>query len=313
MNKGKILVTPRSLSEQGHPYLDRLRLAGYEVLMPFPGRQPSGEELHSVLPECIGYLAGVEKIDGQLLSSCKKLLVISRNGVGIDNIDVVAAKEANIAIEIAAGANARGVAELAIALMFSLVRQIPQTNSSIKAGKWNRMKGMELYGKTLGIFGTGQVGRQVASIASGIGMNILAYDLYPSSSLDKELSIKYVKEEQLLSGSDIITLHCPAGASPLIDNKAIGLMKTGTYLINTARSSLVDDTALLTAINSGKVAGYAADAFPSEPPELTELLLHEKVLVSAHIGGFTEESVNRGTEAAVMNLLRFLEGHTPGN
>ena len=134
MNKGKILVTPRSLSKNGHPLLRKLEDAGYEVLMPFPGRQPDEKELLSVLPGCIGYLAGVEKIPGRLLAQCENLKVISRNGVGIDNVDEKAAEEHGISIKIARGANSRGVAELTIALMLSLVRSIPQTSNALKNG-----------------------------------------------------------------------------------------------------------------------------------------------------------------------------------
>jgi len=307
MNKGKILVTPRSLSKNGHPGLAELETAGYEVLTPFPGKMPTEDQLIKILPGCIGYLAGVEKVSAGLLEKCPNLRVISRNGVGIDNVDKNAADEMDISLKITPGANSRGVAELTIGLMFSLVRSIPQTNTSIKTGYWDRLKGMEIQGKTLGVVGTGMIGQQVISMATGIGMKILAYDLYPNESLGNRDDVKYCSMEELLSGSNIITLHCPAGDTPLINETAILQMKQDSYLINTARSALVDDPALFSALQSGRLSGYAVDAFDKEPPELTPLLQHQKVITTAHIGGFTMESVNRATFAAVKNILDILE------
>ncbi len=307
MKKGKILVTPRSLSKNGHPGLAELETAGYEVLTPFPGRMPTEDQLIKFLPDCIGYLAGVEKVSAGLLEKCPGLRVISRNGVGIDNVDKKAAEKMDISLKITPGANSRGVAELTIGLMFSLIRSIPQTNSSIKAGNWDRLKGMEIQGKTLGVVGTGMIGQQVISMAAGMGMKILAYDLYPNDSLENRENFKYCSMEELLSKSDIVTLHCPAGDNPLIDETALLQMKQGSYLINTARSALVHEEYVLTALESGKLNGYAVDAFDKEPPEPSPLLQHNKVITTAHIGGFTTESVDRATFAAVKNLLDVLE------
>ncbi len=210
--------------------------------------------------------------------------------------------------EMTPGANSRGVAELTIGLMFSLVRSIPQVNNSIKSGDWDRPGGMEIQGKILGVVGTGMIGQQVISMATGMGMRILACDLYPNESLENRDDVQYCSMEELLGESDIVTLHCPAGNTVLIGRTAITQMKQGSCLINTARSALVDDQALLTALESGKLSGYAADVFDNEPPELTALLLHERVITTAHIGGFTTESVDRAARAAVKNILEILEG-----
>ncbi len=306
MNKGKILITPRSLSKNGHPGLMDLETAGYEVLTPFPGVMPSKEQLKEILPGCIGYLAGVENISAGLLEKCPNLRVISRNGVGIDNVDKKAAEKMGISLKITPGANSRGVAELTIGLLFSLIRSIPQTNTSIKAGNWNRLKGMEIQGKNLGVVGTGMIGQQVISMATGMGMKILAHDLYPNKSLGNRDDVDYCSMEKLLHGSDIVTLHCPAGKTPLIDETAILQMRQGGYLINTARAALIDAPVLLSALESGKLSGYAVDTFDKEPPELTPLLQHKKVITTAHIGGFTTESVDRATQASVKNILDVL-------
>lgn len=307
MFKGKILVTPRSLSKKGHPGLKILEAAGYKVLTPFPGEMPETDQLMKILPDCIGYLAGVEKINAELLENCPDLKVISRNGVGIDNVDKISAEKMDITLKITPGTNSRGVAELTIGLLFSLVRSIPQTNNSIKEGNWDRLKGMEIQGKTLGVVGTGMIGQQVISMAKGMGMKILAYDLYPNESIGNRDDVCYSTMEKLLKESDIVTLHCPCGNTPLIDETAITQMKQKSYLINTGRSALVDAPAILSALQSGKLSGYAVDVFDKEPPEITPLLKHKKVITTAHIGGFTAESVDRSTRAAVRNILDVLE------
>lgn len=309
-NKGSILVTPRSLSQNGHPLLDILTEAGYEVLLPYPGKQPTPKELKETLPGCVGYLAGVEKISAELLSLCPDLKVISRNGVGVENVHMAAAEDLGIAVEITRGANSHGVAELAIGLMFSLLRNIPAANNSIKAGGWVRKLGVELSGKTIGILGTGQVGQHTARMASALGMNVLAYDLYPLHKLEKQIpSFRYTPVQDVLRKSDVVTLHCPAGEKPLLDKNEISSMKQGCYVINTARAALVDQEAMLSALESGSIAGYAVDAFDSEPPELTPLLKHPNVILTAHIGGFTKEGVHGATKAAIENLLKVLENY----
>lgn len=308
MSKGKILITPRSLSKNGHPELQRLEDAGYELLMPFPGRQPDENELLSVLPDCIGYLAGVEKISHEVLSRCGDLKVISRNGVGIDNVDRQAAEGMGVTLCITRGANSRGVAELAIAMMLSLARSVPQINESLKKGGWDRVKGTEVFGRTLGLVGTGQIGQLVARMAAGMDMKVVGFDPYPVPDLDKTIpDFKYLSLDELLGSSDFISLHCPADKEPLINSRSLGLMKSGTYLINTARSALVSQEAALTALESSNLAGYAVDAYESEPPEMTALYRHPRVIMTSHIGGFTDESVQRATSAAIDNLLEVLE------
>ncbi|MCF7942937.1 MAG: phosphoglycerate dehydrogenase [Spirochaetia bacterium] len=307
-SRGKILVTPRSLSQNGHELLSLLTEAGYKVITPFPGRQPSAEELQKVLPECIGYLAGVEKISGTILEQCPGLKVISRNGVGFENIDTQAAERLGIAIKITRGANARGVAELTLGLLFSLIRKIPAIHNSVKRGGWDRSIGLEIYGKTLGVVGTGKIGELTARMAAALGMNILAYDLYPNKALQHSIpALKYTNIRMLFTESDMVTFHCPAGEHPLINRELIQVMKKGSFIINTSRAALVDQDALLDALERGHIAGYAVDAFESEPPLLSPLLLHPNTILTAHIGGFTKESVYRATQEAITNILEVLQ------
>jgi len=304
--KGKIAITPRSLSIKEQPAFDDLRNAGYEVIFPTPGRQPTLQELREFLPSCVGYLAGVEPVPGEILQQCPHLKVISRNGVGVDNIDLAAAGEMGIAVEKTGAANSRGVAELAITLMLSGLRSICWSDRGVKNGAWSRQEGIEIEGRVLGVIGCGQIGKLVVLMGLGLGMRVVAFDTYQDDSFTPAGDFRFVSVENLFSISDVITLHCPPGKKPLIDAEALAQMKDGVFIVNTARAALVDEQAVQDAIESGKLRGFATDVYEHEPPELSRLLLHDRVITTPHIGGYTKESVQRATETAVKNLLKVL-------
>ncbi|MEK6646346.1 MAG: phosphoglycerate dehydrogenase [Candidatus Firestonebacteria bacterium] len=309
MNKnGKILITPRSLTKSGHPALDTLKKAGYELVFSTPGKQPDEKELIELLSDCVGYLAGVEKISAEVLKGAGKLKVISRNGTGIDNIDLKTAKELNIKICRAEEANTRGVAELTIGLIFSLVRYIPFSDRKMKEEKWERKEGIELQNRTLGIIGCGKIGRQVAMMALSLGMKVVAYDVIRDSSFLPAGDFSWADLNTLLKQSDIISLHCPPlkNGESLINKDIIEKMKNGVYLINAARADLIDEKAVLKALFENKIAGFALDVFKKEPPVDNPLVLHERVIATPHIGGYTNESISRATQIAVNNLLKYL-------
>jgi D-3-phosphoglycerate dehydrogenase / 2-oxoglutarate reductase len=303
---GRIAVTPRSLSAGGHPALAPLAEAGYEVVFPAPGRQPTLEEQAAVLPGCVGYLAGVEPVPGKLLRACPHLRVISRNGAGTDNVDLDVAAELGIAVERTAGANAEGVAELAIALMLASVRRLAWSDATLKSGAWSRKRGIELRGRRLGVVGTGQIGRRVTEMGIGLGMTVRAYDPYPDEGFAPSGDFAYTTVEEVLGQSDVVSLHCPPGPTPLIDRSALAGFQPGAHLVNTARSAVVDERAVEEALESGHLGGYATDVFDTEPPQMTPLLRRDDVVITPHAGGFTSESVERATRGAVDNLLRVL-------
>lgn len=304
----RVLVTARSLTMEGHPALDVLTESGFDVVFSAPGRLPTETELIDLLPGCVGYLAGVEPISRKVLESARDLKVISRNGTGVDNIDLQTADRLNISVCRAVGANARGVAELTIALMLALVRGIPAGDRSIKSGEWKRSKGIELESRTLGIIGCGRVGRLVAGLALALGMDVIAYDLEPDTSFAPSERFRFSSLDTLLKQSDIISLHCPSSGqgSPIIDAEALERTKPGVFIVNTARPDLIDTESIIAFLDGGHVAGVATDVFDREPPVDDVLAAHDRVIATAHIGGFTEESVGRATRAAVKNLLEHL-------
>ena len=305
----KILVTPRSLTEEGHPALNALAEAGYETVFSTPGRLPTEGELIDLVSGCVGYLAGVEQITAEVLESAACLKVISRNGTGVDNIDLETARRLNIRVCRAVGANAQGVAELTLALILSLARSVPFSDRAIKNGRWERRKGIELASRTLGVVGCGNVGKLVAGLALALGMDVIAYDIAPDPSLAPSEQFSFCSLDTLFERSDIISLHCPSSGcgSPLIDARALERMKPGVLIINTARPDLIDNEAMVAFLDRGHVAGLAMDVFEREPPGNDTLARHERVIATPHIGGFTEESVDRVARVAVQNLLECLK------
>lgn len=303
---GRIAVTPRSLSTAGHPALSLLTSRGYEIVYPAPGKTPSEEDLLRTVPGCIGWLAGVEPISPTVLAAAKGLRVISRNGTGVDNIDLAVAGEHGIKVERAMGANARGVAELAITLMLSAFRSVPWSDAHLRRGDWQRRIGIEAQGRTLAVIGCGAIGREVVDLALGLGMWVVGYDPFPSNSFARP-GFRFAPLEEALTSADAISLHCPPGSTPILDQAMIARLKRGVVVVNTARAELIDDAALLAALESGQVGGLATDVFRTEPPEPSALLAHPRVIQTPHAGGFTQESVDRATRVAVENLLKVLE------
>lgn len=303
----RILVTPRSVTSEGHPALERLARAGFEIVMPPAGKMPAASDLKQLLPGCIGWLAGVEPITDDVLSAASDLRVISRNGTGVDAIDLESARRRGIEIRRADGVNARGVAELAIGMILALARSLPFSDAAIKAGGWSRRKGFELEGKTLGIVGCGKIGRIVAGLARGLGMQVVGHDPFVEKS-QAASDLPLVKLDDLVAMSDVITLHCPppADGAAVLDARRLGLTKPGVVIVNTARHELVDIPALVAAIERGHVAGAALDVFDAEPPVERSHLASDRILATPHIGGFTDESVDRAVDVAVDNLLAVL-------
>jgi D-3-phosphoglycerate dehydrogenase / 2-oxoglutarate reductase len=304
-----ILVTPRSLTETGLdnvPELKPLRASGYQLVAAPAGRVPTEEELLELLSGCVGWLAGVERIGARVLEVAKDLRVISRNGAGTDAIDLEAAERAGVRVERAAGANAQGVAELALALALSALRNVPWSAAALRSGGWRRWQGRELQDCTVGVVGLGAIGRRLAGLFDSLGSRVIAYD--PFAPAKPSARIRLVDLPEVLASSDVVSLHAPppADGRPLLDAARMAAIARGAVLVNTARSALVDDEAVLAALEDGTLAAYAVDAFDSEPPELTPLLQHERVLATPHIGGYTTGSVRRATTIAVENLLAVL-------
>ena len=247
------------------------------------------------------------KIRAQHLAAAKNLKVIVRGGVGVDNIDVASAEAEGVRVMNTPSASSTSVAELALALMFSLARQIPRADRSMKSGAWDKKtfaKGMELEGKTLGILGVGRIGRALARKASALGMVVIGADpaLGTTGGVD---GLTLLAPDDVYRRADFISLHLPkvAGTPATIGPRQLAQMKDGVFLVNCARGGVVDEAALLAALESGKVAGCALDVFEVEPPKELGLVGHARVIATPHVGASTVEAQARvGLEVAELLL-----------
>jgi len=234
------------------------------------------------------------QVDDALMEKAPKLRVVGRAGVGVDNIDAEAATRRGVVVMNTPGANAVAVAELTLGLMIALARKLPAANSTMHAGKWDKknLQGGELRGKTLGILGLGRIGIEVAKRARGFGLDIIGSDPFVSAAVARENGIKLVTLDELIAGSDFLTLH--VGLTPqthgVINEKSISKMKKGVRIINCARGELIEDAALIAALKSGQVAGAALDVFTVEPPKESPYFGMENVILTPHIAGSTAEA-----------------------
>lgn len=304
----RILVSPRSLTRNPHPALDKLTAGGYEVVLTSPGQQPDEAELIARLPGCVGWIAGVEPVSPAAIAAATDLRAISRNGTGIDNLPMDLLRARGIAVLRAEGRNANGVAELTLGLMLESLRYIAFSHGGLQQAEWRRRLGRELSGLTVGIVGCGAIGSRVARLCASFGANILVHDPWLDPARLEGIALRQVGLDDLLAASDVISLHCapPAGGGALLDAVALARLRAGARLINTARAALVDHDAVLAALISGQLAAFATDVFDAEPPVPSPLFQHPGCIVTAHIGGYTEQSVDSVTHVAVDNLLEAL-------
>jgi len=286
----KVLVTD-SLASQGLEILEQS--PGIEVVNS-PGLSPA-ELLRAVADADALVIRSATKVTRAVIDAAKRLRVIGRAGVGIDNVDVATATNRGIVVMNTPGGNTITTAEHAIALLVSLARHIPQATASMKAGKWEKKKltGKELYNCTLGVIGLGNVGRIVADRARGLAMKVIANDPFISEAASSKLDLELVSFDDLLARSDIVTVHVPKNKDTigLLDAQAFAKCKRGALLVNAARGGIVDEAALLAALESGQVGGAALDVFAEEPPPAGyPLIAHERVVCTPHLGAATGQA-----------------------
>ena len=255
----------------------------------------SKEELIAIIGDYDGLaIRSSTKVTPNVLKAAKKLKVIGRAGIGVDNIDVPAATAGGVVVMNTPFGNSITTAEHAIAMMMALARQIPEANSSTHAGKWekSRFMGMELTGKTLGLIGCGNIGSVVAERALGLKMKVVAFDPFLAVERAADLGILKVELDELFARADVISLHTPLTDQTrgIVGKEAFSKMKEGVRIVNCARGGLVDEAALLVALNSGKVAGAALDVFEVEPAKASPVFGHEHVICTPHLGASTSEA-----------------------
>jgi D-3-phosphoglycerate dehydrogenase/(S)-sulfolactate dehydrogenase len=241
---------------------------------------------------------------------CPRLEVVARAGVGLDNIDVAAADECGIVVIGAQGANARSVAELAVALALGLARDLVGHDRRVRAGGWDRRPGVELAGRTWGVVGLGSTGAATAGLASALGMMVIGCDAYLPRGEEPDCVERVAELGTLLARSDVVSLHLPhtAETAGIVDADFLARMRTGSFLVNVGRGGLIDEDALLDALDHGPLAGAALDVRASEPPTPGRLEGHERVVLTPHVAGLTYEAQERVVSALADDLRRALGG-----
>ncbi len=300
----KVLVSDNILSKG----VEILRKAGLDVDVK-TGLKP--EELKSIIGEYHAIIIrSATKVTEDIINAAKNLKVVGRAGSGLDNVDRAAATKMGIVVMNTPGGNTITTAEHTIAMMFAIARKLSQANTSMGQGKWEKKKfmGVELFNKTLGVIGLGNIGGEVAKRAQGLGMNVIAYDPFLSDEKAKSLGIDKVGLSALFSQADFITIHAPLTAETkyLINSETIKTMKNGVYIINCARGGIINEKDLLDALESGKVAGVALDVFEKEPPESNPLVGHEKVVCTPHLGASTQEAQENVAIAVAEQIVEYL-------
>jgi len=305
----KVLISSRSFGKINYEPIDALTNAGFEVVVNPYNKKLNENELIELIGDAVGLIAGTEQITENVLNHAKALKVISRYGVGMDNIDLDAAKSRGIEVYNTPNAPAKAVAELTLSLILNLMRRIPESSKRMKNGIWQPQMGHSLYGKTLGIIGLGRIGKELVKLVQPFNVDIFAYEKYPDDDFIASHNIRLGSLEDVLSQSDAVSIHLPLmeETRSIISAKELSLMKHNSVLINTARGGLLDEDALISVLKEGTIAGAALDAFENEP-YTGELLNLDNVLLTPHIGTYTEETRTIMEMETVENLIKALSG-----
>ena len=306
----RVLVTCPPMQRTAHDWMDEFSSRGIEVELPAVIQQLTREELKGLLPAFDGMIAGDDPLDREVLAVAPRLRVISRWGVGMDNVDLDAARDLGIRVTNTPAVFADEVADVVLGYLLMLSRRLHLIDQGVRAGSWPKLQGISLRDRTLGIVGLGAIGREVAKRGIGLGMRAVGYDADPvAQNIASEIGVEALDLEALLARSDVISLNCPLTESNrhMISTAALASMRPGAFLINTARGPLVDETALSEALASGRLGGAALDVFEEEPlPSSSPLRAFENVILGAHNASNTAEAVKRTNERAIANLFEGL-------
>ncbi len=299
----KVLITTSSFNVASAESLAALKRVGIDIVTNPLGRRLTEDEVAAMLDDnVIGMIAGIEPLTRRVLAGAKGLKVVSRCGIGLDSVDLEAAKELGIGVYNTPDAPSVAVAELTVGLMLAVLRKIAQADRQIRDGKWKSLMGGLLSARTVGVVGYGRIGRRVARLVHAFGARVLVSDVVETES---DGVVERCALEQLLAQADIVPLHAPSLRDSILNEQRIRSMKPGAIVINTARGGLVDEQALLVALREGRLAGAALDAFEHEPYSgpLVEL---PQVVLTAHMGSYAEEARGIMEREAADNLLKGL-------
>jgi len=303
----KVLISPSSFGECGDEPIKLLLNNEFEIVKNPFGRKLSKDEVVQFGFDCIGIIAGLEQLSAEVIEQLPKLRCISRVGVGMDNVDIPYALKKGIQVINTPNGPTRSVAEFTLALTLSCLRKIPQVDSQLKRREWKKQTGNLILNKQIGIIGLGRIGRVVANLFLSIGNKVVGYDIDPDRDWAKTNGVKLASFDEVLSTSDILTLHIPSTKNkiPIIGKSELMKMKKHSYLINVSRGDIVDELALLDSLNSKHLSGAAIDVFNNEPYD-GPLCDSCDVILTPHIGSYAEEGKLQMEIDATNNLITSL-------
>ena len=310
----RLLVTPTSYGKNDPRLKTELEAQVGEVIYNLTGKPLVSAEVERLLPGIDGYIAGLDGIDANALRAADRLKVISRYGVGIDNVDLSAARDKGIIVTNTPGANSVSVAELALGLILALARQIPEAVEAVHQGRYPRYAGISLEGKTIGILGLGAIGKQLARRLAGFDCKLIAFDPFADVVFAQTNHIELTSMEDVVRQSDFISLHLPLlpETRGLVNESFLSQMKPGSFLVNTSRGEVVDESALLAALQGGHLKGAGLDAFAVEPPDPNNPLLKlPQVIATPHLGAQTDGATSNMGWFAMRDCLAVLKNEPP--
>ena len=311
-----VLAGSRSFGKYVNDGIRLLQENGCEIIQNPFNRYLTEEDFLDILPGLDAAIVGEDEITEKALSTADKLQVISKHGVGLDSIDVDAATRQGIWVTNvpAVGREAGAVADLTFGLILGIARRIPQADHSVRRGKWEKDIGSDVGGQTLGVIGTGNIGKAVIKRAKGFDMCLLGYDLKKDQNFAREYGLTYVPLTALLEQSDFVTIHVPLTPQTrgMISAGELDHMKKSAYLINASRGAIVDEESLHRALREKRIAGAGLDVLRVEPPEKENPLLGlDNVILTPHLGVYTPSSLREIDRATALNVIKVLKGEPP--
>ena len=301
----KVLITPRSFAQYSSEPFEKLKNAGITIVNNPVGGILNKEQMMTHIQGMDGILIGVDPLDADVLACAPELKVVSKYGVGTDNIDLDFCKKQDITVTITRNANSEAVADYAFALMLAVARKVVEIDKGCRQGDWGKKVAVDVFGKKLGVIGLGAIGRGVVARAKGFSMDVYGYDAYPDDDYIKAQNIKFASPDDMLKTCDFISLHLPLTTETkhLINAANLKTAKKNLIIINTARGGIINEMDLYEALKSGDIMGAGVDVFESEPAKDSKLLALDNVVVGSHCGASTVGAVDAMSNMAAEHII----------
>lgn len=305
----KVLVTPRSYGKNDPTVFEMLEQAGLEVVRNDTGNIFTKEQMLEKIADCDGVIVGVDPLDKDVITAAPKLKAIAKYGTGVDNIDLDAAKERGIKVSVTTGANSDAVADCAFGMMVAMARKLLTIDAECRKKNWKKISTKDVSGATLGVVGMGAIGKLMIRRAQGFDMKVLAYDPMWDEAFAEKYNVERVTLDEIFERSDFISLHVPLmpATREMVGEAQFKMMKNDAVLINCARGELIDENALLNALEQHKIGGAALDVFVKEPPEDPRWYTLDNILLGSHCAASTTGATLNMGRLATTNLIRDLE------